>query len=167
LNGISLTIPPLRERRSEIPHLARMFLARARAEQAAPALTLSESALATLVAYAWPGNVRELKNVIERGSVLCQGERLLPEHLPPKLLASTTPRWSGAEPSRLEAASSAERQSDRPPARPSGPAARQQILDALEHTAGNQTRAAEILGISRRTLVTRLTEFDIPRPRKR
>jgi len=167
LNGISLTIPPLRERTSEIPHLARMFLARARAEQGAPALTLSAPALDALVAYAWPGNVRELKNVIERGSVLCQGERLLPEHLPPKLLSSTTPQWSDSEPPRAEPASGAPRQSDRPPARPIDPAVRQQILDALERTAGNQTRAAELLGISRRTLVTRLTEFDIPRPRKR
>jgi DNA-binding NtrC family response regulator len=75
------------------------------------------------------------------------------------LKASTPPR---AEPS-----TGAPRESERPPPRVIDPVARQQILDALEHTAGNQTRAAEILGISRRTLVTRLTEFDIPRPRKR
>jgi DNA-binding NtrC family response regulator len=144
-----------------------MFLARARAEQAAPALGISEAALDALLAYAWPGNVRELKNVVERGSVLCTGDRLLPEHLPPKLLASTTPRWPDAATSRTGSAAAAERQTERPPPRPLDPAARQQILDALERTAGNQTRAAELLGISRRTLVTRLTDFDIPRPRKR
>jgi len=167
LNGISLTIPPLRERKIEIPHLARMFLARARAEQAAPPLAISEAALAALTSYAWPGNVRELKNVIERGSVLCQGDRLLPEHLPPKLLARNTPRGFDSEPPRAEAGTGSARPSDGPPARPIDPAARKEILDALERTAGNQTRAAELLGISRRTLVTRLTEFDIPRPRKR
>ncbi len=167
LNGISLTIPPLRERKIEIPHLARMFLARARAEQGAPALAISEAALAVLADYAWPGNVRELKNVIERGAVLCQGDRLLPEHLPPKLLSRSTPRLSDSEPARAEPGAGSGRPSDGSPARPIDPAARQEILDALERTAGNQTRAAELLGISRRTLVTRLTEFDIPRPRKR
>jgi DNA-binding NtrC family response regulator len=158
LNGITLTIPPLRERTSEIPQLARMFLARARAEQAAPALAISDAALAILESYAWPGNVRELKNVIERGSVLCVGDRLLPEHLPPKLLAGPAPRSASEAPRSL----------------PSGPESprlggldRDAILGALERCAGNQTRAAELLGISRRTLVTRLNELDIPRPRKR
>jgi len=166
LNGISLTIPPLRERRLEVPHLARMFLARARAEQAAPALAIADSTLALLQAYAWPGNVRELKNVIERGSVLCQGDQLLPEHLPPKLQHPEAARPSLERPS-----------SEPPPPLPSASALgsgrsngadeRQSILDALDRCAGNQTRAAELLGISRRTLVTRLNEFDIPRPRKR
>jgi two-component system, NtrC family, response regulator AtoC len=160
LNGISLTIPPLRERRLEIPHLARMFLARARAEHAAPPLTLDDSTLALLEAYAWPGNVRELKNVIERGSVLCAGDRFLPEHLPPKLQAQ--------QPSSAPPAHAASGSAPTVPGRqPMAAAERRQILDALDRCAGNQTRAAEMLGISRRTLVTRLNEFDIPRPRKR
>jgi DNA-binding NtrC family response regulator len=162
LNGISLTIPPLRQRRLEIPHLARMFMARARAEQAAPALSIADSTLAVLEAYAWPGNVRELRNVIERGSVLCVGGQLLPEHLPPKLLEAARAPAPGA-PATTSAAAA--------PVTPSpagGPSdERQAILDALDRCAGNQTRAAELLGISRRTLVTRLGEFDIPRPRKR
>jgi DNA-binding NtrC family response regulator len=169
LNGISLTIPPLRERRVEIPHLARMFMARARAEQALPPLAIADSTLALLTNYAWPGNVRELKNAIERGSVLCRDDLLLPEHLPPKLQSAPVP-----DPARATALSSAPSAlaSSFPPATahaPTGDAAteRQQILDALERCAGNQTRAAELLGISRRTLVTRLSEFDIPRPRKR
>jgi two-component system response regulator AtoC len=163
LNGISLTIPPLRERRDEIPHLARMFLARARAEQALPPLAIADATVALLTQHAWPGNVRELKNAIERGSVLCHGDVLLPEHLPPKVLAGATPTFeSPRAPSSLP-----------PPPGPATPrpeaaaAERQQILDALERCAGNQTRAAEVLGISRRTLVSRLSEFDIPRPRKR
>ena len=158
LNGITLTIPPLRERTSEIAQLARMFLARARAEQAAPALAISDAALAILEAYAWPGNVRELKNVIERGSVLCVGDRLLPEHLPPKLLAGPALRSASEPPRSLPLGPESPRL---------GPPDRDAILGALERCAGNQTRAAELLGISRRTLVTRLNELDIPRPRKR
>jgi len=158
LNGITLTIPPLRERTAEIPQLARMFLARARAEQAAPALTISDAALAILEAYAWPGNVRELKNVIERGSVLCVGDRLLPEHLPPKLLAGPTLRVPSESPRSI---------SPGPESPRVGTVDRDAILGALERCAGNQTRAAEMLGVSRRTLVTRLNELDIPRPRKK
>jgi DNA-binding NtrC family response regulator len=138
-----------------------MFLARARAEHAAPPLTLANSTLALLQAYAWPGNVRELRNVIERGAVLCRGDCLLPEHLPPKL-ANPVAAPASAPP--------ATGNSSAPPfggQKPLAAAERQQILDALDRCAGNQTRAAEVLGISRRTLVTRLNEFDIPRPRKR
>jgi len=167
LNGISLTIPPLRERTLEIPHLARMFLARARAQQSAPALSIAASTLALLEVYAWPGNVRELKNIIERGAVLCRGEQLLPEHLPPKLrepqraIPSSAPPPDGGPPPLRESTA---------PAALRGPATadeRGAILDALEQCAGNQTRAAGLLGMSRRTLVSRLNEFDIPRPRKR
>ena len=149
LNGISLTIPPLRERRVEIPQLARMFLARARAEQSAPALTLADDTLRVLEGYAWPGNVRELRNVIERGSVLCQGARLLPEHLPPKLLAS--PRRPASEaPPASDGPADTTRSSD-----PAGGPSKQDILDALESCAGNQTRAAERLQAGRHHEVVR------------
>jgi len=167
LNGISFLIPPLRERRQEIPHLARMFLARARAELSAPALSIASPTLALLEKYAWPGNVRELKNVIERGAVLCQGTELMPEHLPPKLLESA--RFSVSTPPPVRE-SGAPPPTSAPVTPPRGAATadeRQAILDALDRCAGNQTRAAELLGISRRTLVTRLDDFDIPRPRKR
>jgi DNA-binding NtrC family response regulator len=165
LNGISLTIPPLRERKLEIPHLARMFLARARAEQSAPALSIAASTLAVLEAYAWPGNVRELKNVIERGAVLCQGEQLLPQHLPPKLRDAATSRPPSVPPPAEQVP--LKESSAPPPLRVPTTDERQIILEALERCAGNQTRAAELLGMSRRTLVSRLNEFDIPRPRKR
>jgi two-component system response regulator AtoC len=142
LNGFTLTLAPLRERTSEIAVLARAFL-----KQAAPRYGraevpgISAEAIAALERHAWPGNLRELRNVIERALVLCDGEAVLPAHLPEKI--------AGA---------------------PGLPAARQherrRILDALELCAGNQSRAAKMLGISRRTLVTRLDELDIVRPRK-
>ena len=117
--------------------------------------------------------MRELRNAIERGAVLCAGDAILPEHLPPGLLA---PPASGS-PSPSPSPSSA---STEAAARPAAPVAgggenlqgeirsleRQRIVEALSRCGGNQSKAAELLGISRRTLVSRLSEFDLPRPRK-
>jgi DNA-binding NtrC family response regulator len=157
LNGISFTIAPLRERKSEIQALCRMFLARACAEQnRSVPIGLSAGALALLESYAWPGNVRELRNVIERGVVLCSGAELFPEHLPEKIVA---PRRSLDGGTSEDAKARAERELLE--------IERKRISDALERCNGNQTRAAELLGMSRRTLVYRLSELSIPRPRKR
>ena len=162
LNGISFTIPPLRERQAEIPALCRMFLARCNAELSrAQPLSLSEEALELLTNYAWPGNVRELRNAIERGAVLCSGHVLGPEHLPQRVVSgnarvSTVPPLEGTHEEALARARN-ELQSIE----------RQRILEALEQCGGNQTRAAEALGISRRTLVYRLSDLGLPRPRKR
>ncbi len=162
LNGISFTIPPLRERRSEIPALCRMFLARCNAEIGRnEPLTLGEDTLELLTNYAWPGNVRELRNVIERGAVLCSGNLLGPEHLPQRVVTgnarvSTLPPLEGTHEEALTRARNELLSFER-----------QRILDALEQCGGNQTRAAEALGVSRRTLVYRLSDFGLPRPRKR
>ncbi|HYQ46016.1 MAG TPA: sigma-54 dependent transcriptional regulator [Polyangiaceae bacterium] len=164
LNGISFTIPPLRERRAEIAALARMFLARYNAELGrASALGMSTDVVQLLESYAWPGNVRELKNAIERAAVLCSGAVLLPEHLPAKVISGTSARSSSA-PATHE--SSREDILARARSELQG-IERQRILDALEQSGGNQTRAAEVLGVSRRTLVYRLGELGVPRPRKR
>jgi len=164
LNGISFTIPPLRERRAEIAALGRMFLARYNAELGREAaLGMSTEVVQLLENYAWPGNVRELKNAIERAAVLCSGAVLQPEHLPAKILAGNSGRSSSVPPTHesnredILARARSELQGIE----------RQRILDALEQSGGNQTRAAEVLGISRRTLVYRLSELGVPRPRKR
>jgi DNA-binding NtrC family response regulator len=165
LNGISFTIPPLRERRPEIAALSRMFLARYNAELGRhAALSLSEEAIQLLESYAWPGNVRELRNAIERGAVLCSGDVLRPEHLPSRIVSggvhghkSSSP--PGLDSSREDVLSRARNELQ--------VIERQRISDALEQCGGNQTRAAETLGISRRTLVYRLSELGVPRPRKR
>jgi len=156
LNGMSLTIPPLRERLDEIPHLAELFIGEAsRQAGRASAPVVSRAALEVLSRHRWPGNVRELRNVIERGVVLCSGDTLLPEHLPAKM----TGAGSGSAPSS-------------PPAEPDslrselGALERQRILAALEACGGNQTHAAERLGMSRRTLVTRLHEWGLTKPRR-
>jgi len=164
LNGISFTIPPLRERRAEIAALGRMFLARYNAELGREAaLGMSAEVVQLLEGYAWPGNVRELKNAIERAAVLCSGAVLQPEHLPAKILAGHSGRQSSTpaahENSREDILARARSELQG--------IERQRILDALEQSGGNQTRAAEALGISRRTLVYRLSELGVPRPRKR
>lgn len=164
LNGVSLTVPPLRERREEIRPLASMFLARALGSLQAPPLSIDEATFEVLERYPFPGNVRELKNLIERGAALCRGRVLLVEHLPEKVRCFA--ERSGKSPgSELRSLSESSSWSSFPPSSRRGE--RHQILEALDKCAGNQTRAAELLGISRRTLVTRLGELDIPRPRKR
>ncbi len=160
LNGISFTIPPLRERRSEIAALSRMFLERAQVDLGCPgALELSPSALQLLESYVWPGNVRELKNAIERAVVLCQTDRLLPEHLPPKVQGAVQHQDPNTDPSYDDPRVRLHRQM--------AELERQRIIEALEQTAGNQTQAAELLGVSRRTLVYRLNTLGLPRPRGR
>jgi DNA-binding NtrC family response regulator len=162
LNGVSLLIPPLRERPDEIEPLARSFLAAAALEvERDEPPSLSTATLEILRAYRWPGNVRELRNAIERAVILSPGEVILPEHLPPALL-----RVVEAQRTTVLA----------PPANgwtagdqgePPEPPERRRILEALERSAGNQTRAARLLGISRGTLISRLNEHGLPRPRKR
>lgn len=163
LNGISFTIPPLRERRTEIAALGRMFLARYNAELGRDAaIGMSDEVLHLLENYPWPGNVRELKNAIERAAVLCSGDKLRPEHLPARIVSGNPTRSSappGHENSREDIMARARNELQG--------IERQRILDALEQSGGNQTRAAEVLGISRRTLVYRLGELGVPRPRKR
>jgi DNA-binding NtrC family response regulator len=156
LNGISLTVPPLRERPLDVAPLAERFIAAScRAIQRAETPRLSAEALALLQAYAWPGNIRELRNVLERAVLLCDGGALLPAHLPAKFVdARPAPSPIGTDP-RARLVQEMER------------IERERVIDALARCAGNQTQAAELLGISRRTLVTRLGAFDLPRPRKR
>ncbi|WP_437544171.1 sigma 54-interacting transcriptional regulator [Sorangium sp. So ce367] len=97
LNGISLVVPPLRERIAEIGPLAGRFLEEAcRQLDQRGAPRISPEALAALEAYAWPGNVRELRNVIERAAVLCAGESVLAADLPPHLMNGATPPSSRA-----------------------------------------------------------------------
>ncbi|MCX4246788.1 sigma 54-interacting transcriptional regulator [Paraliomyxa miuraensis] len=159
LNGISLVIPPLRQRVGEIEGLAHKFIedASKRAGQdRAP--RLSDEALAWLRAHDWPGNIRELQNTIERAVLLCTGELITLEQLPVRMAAvGNTPAAGGTGGFGVVQAGGGE--DDDPE--------RRRILDALEHCAGNQTRAAKLLGISRNTLLARLDQYGIARPRKR
>jgi DNA-binding NtrC family response regulator len=175
LNGMSFLIPPLRERPLEIEPFARLFLAAACREVERPEPPrLSPAALKIIHAHPWPGNVRELRNVIVRAVVLCLGDTILPEHLPPSLLGSAVASGRPATPAPAPPAAAAPQE---PPRRANGEApnlpaeietlTKARIIEALERSAWNQTRAARMLGISRGTLISRLTAFGIARPRKR
>jgi DNA-binding NtrC family response regulator len=162
LNSLSIEIPPLRERADEIEPLAKAFAVEAatRAGRAPPAI--SAAALDELRAHSWPGNVRELRNVVDCAVVLCAGDAIGREHVVLQRLA-TTPRAEVSDRERAAPLGAA----PSPAGLPAEMAAleRRRIVDALERTAGNQTEAARVLGVSRRTLVRRLEEYGLPRPR--
>ncbi|WP_438023765.1 sigma 54-interacting transcriptional regulator [Sorangium sp. So ce233] len=168
LNGVALTIPPLRERVAEVGPLAEAFaLGACRLMDRPRPPLLSAAVRAALERYPWPGNVRELRHVIERAVVLCAGETLLLEHLPDKLRAGGElgPRpgaAAAADDARAGGAAARERQRLDAEARE-----RERIIATLESCAGNQTHAAAQLGISRRTLINRIEAFCLPRPRKK
>ncbi|WP_437766208.1 sigma 54-interacting transcriptional regulator [Sorangium sp. So ce281] len=176
LNGVTLTIPPLRQRVADIAPLAELFAAKAcKAFERSQIPALSGEAVALLERYPWPGNIRELRNAMERAVMLCAGDRLLPEHLPPRMTAGAAPRAPapGAAARDHEVKSRPEEpmaprgtEGTTPQALASAPNERQRIVDALEKCVGNQTYAAKVLGISRRTLVTKIEKYNLPRPRK-
>jgi two-component system response regulator AtoC len=143
LDGLRLIVPPLRERAHEIPGLAEVFLEELCRRECRSVPVLTAAAAASLQHHTWPGNVRELRNVIERAAIICDDGRILPDDLllPPAPSLETLDLGPAAS-------------------------AREQILTALAACAGNQTRAAELLGMSRRTFVTRLDDLGLPRPRK-
>jgi DNA-binding NtrC family response regulator len=143
LNGVTIEIPPLRARTGEIAGLARSFLAEA-CRASGRSMRLAKSAVARLEQHRWPGNIRELKNVIERAALLAPADEIEVEHL------------GLAEPSR-ELGASLHADIDA--------LEKQRILDALEAAGGNQTRAAQVLGIARGTLLARLKQYGIKRPR--
>jgi two-component system response regulator AtoC len=171
LNGMSLLIPPLRERPSEIAPLAERFAWLAGRQLGRPvAPQLSPAVLARLERYHFPGNIRELRNVIDRAVALCSKQTIGEEHLPAAL--RDTPAPVRAAPSSESAPATARTAEHESPEAASlrkavEAAERQRIVDALDQCAGNQTHAARVLGISRRTLVNRLGEYGLPRPRQK
>ncbi|HEV8247317.1 MAG TPA: sigma 54-interacting transcriptional regulator [Polyangiaceae bacterium] len=182
LNGATLVIEPLRERAHEIRPLAELFVREYCAAEGRAPLTFSPEALFVLEHYSWPGNIRELRNVVERAALLCTGDALLPEHLPLERMGRTLPaRLPSASPALIPTAAEPALNASKPtippprlgesPAQPSVELEafaqdRQRILAALEACAGNQSRAAKLLGVSRRTLINRIEALHIARPRK-
>ncbi len=161
LNGVALTIPPLKDRPDEIEPLAMLFARRAAAahrRELTP--SLSPGALERLLAHTWPGNIRELRNVIERAIVVATASLIEASDLPTSL-APAEPVESTPEPVVASAGGLKELR------RMAVDAERRQIVEALEAAGGNQTRAAELLGITRRALIVRLERHNVPRPRKR
>jgi DNA-binding NtrC family response regulator len=169
LNGVGLQIPPLRERLGELPRIANELAARFCKESKRPLVPLSVAAMEALKAHHWPGNVRELRNVIERAIVFCKSVAITPEHLGNLGRPSARPAALARPPEDPALAATMFAEAASPAASlPAevGALERDRILQALAQCAGNQTQAAEILGISRRTLLRRLDEYQLPRPRK-
>jgi two-component system response regulator AtoC len=164
LNGISLSIPPLRERRSEIPELARLFVASACEDGGRPELPITPGAMALLEQYHWPGNIRELKNVMERAVVLCDAAEIGPEQLPAEKIRPLHDPLSDLE----SISTTASPEGDAGPTKSElRVAERQRIIEALAACAGNQSRAAKMLGMPRRTFISKLDAYGIPRPQKK
>jgi two-component system response regulator HydG len=144
LNVIQMSLPPLRERREDIPLLADHFLERFGQKQGR-ALRLSSDALDRLLRYPWPGNVRELENAMERTAILAGGEIVSSQDLPPHIASGT---GLGPAPSLPQAQSLAEME-------------KAHIVHILERCGRNYSRAAEILGIGRTTLWRKLKEYGL------
>ena len=140
LNVISFELPPLRDRLEEVEPLARLFL-----QEKGKGQRLSPAASRLLGSYHWPGNIRELHNAIERSTLLSGSNIILPEHLPPAIRETRehTPMKTADQVTSL----------------------RQSELSAIQHalnqTNGNRTRAAQILGISRRSLIYKIKQYGL------
>jgi DNA-binding NtrC family response regulator len=144
LNVFAIDIPPLRSRKEDIPLLVQSFLAEFNRTNAKGIRGVDQEAMYILEHYPWPGNIRELRNVIERATILAESEFIEPRHLPPSLLA----RGEESLPTLTIA-----------PGTTVDEVERRLILLTLDHTRNNKTRAAEILGISLKTLHNKLNRM--------
>ena len=151
LNVFPIPLPPLRERKDDLPILAQALLEELNRKHATKVTELSGEVLDRCQTYDWPGNVRELRNVLERAVILAGEGTIQMAHLPPGF--SGSPPASGGVPSsdhgelRIRVGQTVEQ------------AERALIELTLEHTKNNKTRAAEILGISQKTLFNKLKEY--------
>lgn len=154
---IPIMLPSLRERRTDIPLLASHFLAEFAQKNRKPVMGVALEALHMLVDHAWPGNVRELRNLIERIVVLKEGDRLLPEDLPPKMAIKMDQARMhiGAQPVGAEGLPFQTAVSEFEKAL---------ILGALEKTNWVKNRAAELLQIKRTTLVEKIKRYSLEKP---
>ena len=163
LNVVPIVIPPLRDRKEDIPVLAESFLQRFARKHGVEVHSFSKACLAALMTHAWPGNVRELQNVVERAVILCsEGGVLEPQHL-------GIVKEGGAAPSsgtNVMAPGQAALDENGEPLK-LGELEKRQIIAALQRCKGNRTHAARMLDISIRTLRNKLNDYnyqDEPEP---
>jgi DNA-binding NtrC family response regulator len=145
LNGVTLQVPPLRERLDELEGLTRRFADEACQTSGRACPQLAPALLAAFRAHFWPGNIRELRQTVERGILLCLGDTLGPDDIGPLGEAAVAPSL----PTPTDAAAQSPQE---------------QIEAALAQCAGNQTRAAKLLGVSRNTLIARIKKYGLARP---
>jgi len=150
VNTLVLEVPPLREHPEDIPELARHFLARAARREKRPVTEISPAALEALRHHSWPGNVRELQHAIDRAVLLCEGNEILPEHLPPAVLRRPAGEPEGGnEGNLLRAVERLERA---------------MILEALQKHGWVKARAARTLGITERMIAYKMQNLGISPP---
>jgi two-component system nitrogen regulation response regulator NtrX len=149
LNVIPFCVPPLRERRADIPSLAHYFLAEFSAAYGRRTKELSESAMDILVRYPWPGNVRELKNLIERLVIVCPQQKIEPHHLPPEVFRGVTESPLEPHATLHDARSAYEREF---------------ILRKLQENRWNMTQTASALGLERSHLYRKMKSLGISAP---
>lgn len=166
LNTFTLSIPPLRDRTEDIPELSQLFLQRFCAQMKKTPMTIQSEAYDALLRYPWPGNVRELQNVIERAVVLSQGSMITPRNLPHEIVHPVLSDGSDEH-------AGMDGESDSPAASKLHPlmtnsqslnlAEREKaaLVAALNQCNGNKKKAAELLGIHRPTLYTKLKKFGL------
>jgi DNA-binding NtrC family response regulator len=152
LNVIPITVPPLRQRRDDIKVLTAHFLRKHSANAARP-MKLSEDARRLILDYAWPGNVRQLESAIERALLLAEGDEITVEDLPVEIRATVQSETTGGFKLPVEGISFEELE-------------RSLLIQAMEQTGWNITRAAKLLGLSFRTMQYRLDKFEIKRPNR-
>jgi two-component system nitrogen regulation response regulator NtrX len=148
LNVIPFSVPPLRERKEDIPLLARHFLKEFSTAYGRRPREITDDAIDTLARYSWPGNVRELRNVIERIVIMNPTTaRFERKHLPPLIYRDGTRRAAGAESTTLHHARSAYE--------------RDYILKKMDENHGNVSRTAEVLGLERSHLYRKMKSLGI------
>ena len=152
LNVFAFRLPPLRERKEDLPLLIQAFVSEFNSRNQKAIAGVDRDAMRLLDQYGWPGNVRELRNVIERATILAPGPFIEPKHLPSSLVAEPVVHQQAAV--ALGPGTTVEE------------AERRLIMMTLEHTRDNKTRAAEILGISLKTLHNKLNKLRL-RPKKK
>jgi transcriptional regulator with PAS, ATPase and Fis domain len=148
LNVFNIHMPPLREHKEDIPSLVQLLLAEMSAKHGRKVAAVSEAVLNQFSNYSWPGNVRELRNTLERAVIVCDSGVVETKHLPPGF-GQAPLRTAANDPDavRLGVGTTVEE------------AEKMLILKTLEATSNNKTRAAEILGISLKTLHNKLKEY--------
>jgi DNA-binding NtrC family response regulator len=144
LNVFTIELPPLRDRRADIPLLVQTFLNEFNTRNNKAVRAVDQEAMYLLERYPWPGNIRELRNVIERATILAEGDFIEPKHLPPPVVTRSEQTLPTVTLSPGTTVDEAERRL---------------IVLTLEHTRNNKTRAAEILGISLKTLHNKLNRM--------
>lgn len=147
LNVVPIHIPPLRERREDLIQLADCFLRKISSRHSKNIASLPADVISAFVSYDWPGNIRELENVMERMIVMSETETLGLDEVPEEIRGVEAKTGTSALKEKIDDISRATE--------------RQMICDALIKTGQNRTKAAELLGISRRTLQTKIKEYSL------